>query len=231
VATQTEDSGLEDARQHLTALRDVEWLLALDDLWTSYISVGRQAPTGARADFPALVRLAGDMDRALEEAPRAAGLVASSLDAMDDDAVGSALDSLREAVPETATVLDWLSDSVEVTPRMTLIAACTWVTEETETERAILHEKTAILERGELPDPDMRPIFRCIGSLVGMGAGIAIAAAGTVSVLGAPAVIALGSAGYVYGIAETWKKTRCGEVVRGATDALARLRPGPAGPS
>lgn len=225
MAIQAGGPGLDDARQHLAALHDVEWLLALDELWTSSISAGHQEPSDAGPDFAGLGRLAGDIDEALSAMPDVALHVLKSLERMDDDATDYALGSLREAVPETASVVEWLhTNSAEGSAHMTLIAACTWVLQETEIERGILREKATLLQRKELPDPDIRPLFRCMGSLVGIGAGMALTAAGTVTVLGVPAVVALGGAAYVYGVGTVWEKAGCKTTMRGAAGVLAKLR-------
>ena len=212
--------------RHLTVLRDVEWLLALDELWTSYIAGKQQQPGDAPPNFAALRRLADDIDASVSRMPELAAQVATSLKALDDDAVNQGLGSLREDVPEAAPVVDWLfSEPGPDGPRTTLIRACGWVMQEAHAERGIIREKAALLERGQLPDPDIRPLFRCMGSLIGIGAGVALAAAGVVATLGVGATVALGSAAYIYGVAKVWEKDGCKETVRSATAAAGRLRP------
>lgn len=213
----------------LTCFRDVEWLLVLDDLWSSYLSLSNERAGDIKPDFEGLCRLAAEMDDVLARAPEITMQVGASLEPFDDEAVGQALALLREVEPSTEPVVDWLfDDDADATPRARLLAACEWVRQETEEERAILRDKAGRLEHHELPDPDLRPVFRCMWALVGIGAGVAIGAAGIVSVVGIPATVGLGVVAYGYGVSTTWKKSGCKETAHGIAQAVTGQQARPA---
>lgn len=201
------------ARQQLAALAHVTRLLSLDDLWTGYLEGAKKAP---REDvgFDGLRGLAADMEAALELAVGAVPDVRATLDRLTDDSVVGALGIVLEAAPSLTDLIGWIlrQGSSGTAPRQTLIGACDYIETEAGNELEILQGKARSLESRELPDPDLRPLFRCMGTLVGIGGVAALAAIGAVATIGVAPTIGLGVVAYGYSLSEAWDKSKCAEI-------------------
>ena len=201
------------ARQQLAALAHITRLLSLDDLWTGYLEGAKTVP---REDvgFEGLRGLAADMEGALGLAVGAVPDVRATLDRLTDDSVVGALGIVLGAAPSLADVIGWIlrQGSSGIAPRLTLIGACDYIEAEAGNELEILQGKARSLESRELPDPDLRPLFRCMGTLVGVGSVTALAAVGAVATVGVAPAIGLGVVAYAFSLSEAWEKSQCAEM-------------------
>lgn len=199
------------ATQALQPLAQIQRLLMLDDLWTAYLEDARSEQPIERVDFGSLIALAKEMELALRETPAAAGRVRELLEDLppeaDDGAIGMIGTSNERIAGALATVLS--RDLRGLDPRRAFIAACRFVEIETNDEIAHLIGKCEQLEQGNLPDPDLRINFRCISTLVGIGALWGLAAAGATTVVGAPIAIGAGVLGAGSDLIKKWKKSGC----------------------
>jgi hypothetical protein len=192
-------------------------LLALDEMWSVYLTAAQQSPV-AEVDFDGLSELSGFMLYGLgqleEAGPRAAELVTSQ----SGEALVAGLERLREQYGP-AELLDWLEDEVVAgtSLREIFLSAWNWILNNVVEERKILEAKREALAAGNLPDPDFRFRFKCFLVVAGIGAGTALAAAGTVATLGVLPVVGLGVLAVAGGTALAWKDTGCGGEVRPAT--------------
>jgi hypothetical protein len=201
----------------LSVLGEVRGLLALDDLWTASLEpAAGLPPASGEPDFEGLRGLAAGMDALLTRVPEIASEVRTNLEAQEDEHVSEALGEVREEAFDVAGLLDQLLS--EVAPRSirdVFIWACQNVEEEAGTERDILYGKVQKLEDRELPDPDLRPLFRCALTLVGLGSIVSLAAAGAVATLGVAPTVLLGVAGGGYELSKVWEKSGCTTRVAG----------------
>jgi hypothetical protein len=201
----------------LDACRLVVSLLALDETWSVYLTAAQQSQV-AEFDFFGLLELSGVMLHGLDElsqtGPRAADLVGSQ----SDEALIAGLQRLRDQYGP-AELFDWLIDQVAegTSLREIFLSAWNWILSNVHEEREILLAKREVLAADSLPDPDFRFRFKCFLVVAGIGAGIALAAAGTVATLGVGASVGLGVLAAAGGTAMAWKDTGCGGEVRPAT--------------
>lgn len=207
-----DDFFLDTSRRQLAAMAQVQQLLALDDMWTAYLQAAR-AEVLTDVPFEGLQGIAADMRLLLETLAPTAGEVRGALDRHSDEAINHLLVEVRESQPSAAGLLDWLlaGGFDGISPRETLMRACDELQAETPAEIEILASKADLLARGELPDPDLRLSFRCLSTLVGVGAFAALAAAGAVTVIGVIPAAALGVLGGAGGLADAWDRGKCSE--------------------
>jgi hypothetical protein len=198
----------------LQACERVVSLLALDETWSVYLTAAQQSRV-AEVDFVGLEELAGVMLNGLDElaqtGPRAADLVGSQ----SGEALVEGLQRLREHYGP-AELFDWLFDQMAAgnSLREIFLSAWDWILGNLDEERGILLTKREALTAGSLTDPDFRFRFKCFLVVAGIGAGTALAAAGTVATLGVGAVVGLGVLAAAGGTALAWKDTGCGGEVR-----------------
>jgi hypothetical protein len=183
----------------------------LDDLWTAYLEDARSEAPTERVDFDGLVVLAEEMELALRETPAAASQVSELLEDLPPEAGEGALAVIGASDERTAGALAAvLSEDLQgLDARRAFTAACRFIEMETDGEIAHLVGKRAQLEQGNLPDPDLRINFRCISTLVGIGALWGLAAAGATTVVGAPIAIGAGVLGAGSDLIKKWKKSGC----------------------
>jgi hypothetical protein len=195
----------------------------LDDLWTAYLEDARGDDPSERADFDGLIVLAKEMELALREAPAAARQVSELLEDLPPEANEEALAVIGASSERTAGALAAvLSDDLRgLDAGVAFMAACRFIERETDSEIAHLVGKRAQLERGDLPDPDLRINFRCISTLVGIGALWGLAAAGATTVVGAPIAIGAGVLGAGSDLIKKWKKSGCKRNVPEIVEAFA----------
>jgi hypothetical protein len=208
----SEQANLEEVTRGLIAVAQVQTLLALDDVWTSYLE---SRAGGGEPDFEGLINLAARIDTELTRAPQTANFVRISVERHSDELVSRWLARIHETEPQSDGVLDWLLNGVgERSVRQVLISACLYVERHVVEERKNLSGKVQLLRASKLPDPDLSPAFRCAWTVVGVGAITTLAAAGAVPVVGVGAAVGLGALGGVYGLSTVWKKSGCAEVWR-----------------
>jgi hypothetical protein len=201
----------------LQACEYVVVLLALDEMWSVYLTAAQESRV-AEVDFSGLLglseRMLDGLGELVETGHRAAELVGSQ----SNDALIAGLQRLRDQYGP-AELFDWLFQEVaEGTPlREVFLSAWNWTLGNVDDEREILLNKREALSKGSLPDPDLRFRFRCFVVIAGIGAGTALAAAGVVATLGVGAVVGLGVVAAAGGIAGAWKGN-CGGEVRPAVD-------------
>jgi hypothetical protein len=177
-----------------------------------------QQSRAAEGDFTGLLELSDRMYTGLGEltdiGPRAADLVSSQ----SDEALIAGLQRLRDQYGP-AELFDWLLEQVAggTSLREVFLSAWNWILGNVDDEREILLTKRQTLMADSLPDPDFRFRFKCFLVVAGIGAGTALAAAGTVATLGVGAVVGLGVLAVAGGTALAWKDTGCGGEVRPAT--------------
>jgi hypothetical protein len=214
--TRSQLGAVAEATRAIAPLAQVQRLLMLDDLWTAYLEDARSEEPTERADFEGLVVLADEMEMVLRSMPLAAAQVAELLEGTSADASEAALELIAANDSQTAeAIAGTLSEDLQdLDPRQAFIAACKFIEAETDSEIDHLNGKRSQLEQGELPDPDLRLNYRCISTLAGIGALWGLAAAGAVTVVGAPIAIGVGVVGTATSLVEKWKKGGCKSNVR-----------------
>jgi hypothetical protein len=171
--------GLADAFPSVEAVLAIEELLLLDDLWTSALEdLSSEDPAEVQGQGENFGQLVERMDRALAELPQRLGPLEAILNAADDEDIARALTQIAEVGEIDRVLLEEVAFAGEIAepgPRGAAILACQFLQQEVETERDLLARKYAILVEGRVPDPDLRPIFRCALYLAKIGAGAAAA--------------------------------------------------------
>jgi hypothetical protein len=207
--------GLVEATHLITAIGFTERLLILDDIWTAAILDARSR-TNAEADIEGLIALAGEISEALGEAPATAKRVRESLEQVEQVGRDQVLALIYQSNPQIGAAISALLDDhfPNLPPQDTFIAACRFVEAATGAEQEHMYEKRGPLEAGAISDPDLRPPYRCGITLIKVGAIWGLAAAGAVSVLGAPIVIGAGVLAAGVDVAEKWDKSGCPETIR-----------------
>lgn len=216
-------STVAQATRALAPLAQIQRLLMLDDLWTAYLDDARSEEPTERVDFEGLVALAEEMELALRDTPTAAAQVIELLEDVPQGAGEKALRLIGESDEHAAGALaEVLSEDLHgLDARHAFTAACRFIEAETDSEIEHLNGKRSQLEHGELPDPDLRVNFRCISTLVGIGALWGLAAAGATTVVGAPIAIGAGVLGAGSSLVEKWKKSGCRANARDGLQAFA----------
>lgn len=188
----------------IRALADAERLLVLDDLWTSALE-------GMDPDDPIAIERQqeafGHLVAALDETPSGFPIhlkeLEGVLNSVSDEAVEEALNEVLEGDATQSLAMVFGDEITEVGPRGAGIFACQFLLEETAQERSILAAKYERLAVGELPDPDLRPIYRCALYLAKLGAA-------AVAVIGSHGLVLAMHIGKAVGTGiRGWKKARC----------------------
>lgn len=204
-------------RDQVVALSHITRLLSLDDAWTAYLTAAQQLSPERRdrdVGFDGLQDLAAEMRSALGDTVESVPRVRDALERLPDGAVEQAMELFAETGADAANLIDWvLAESGATGPRLMLIDACGELLFEAGFEMDILRDKSELLAAHQLPDPDLRPLFRCLGTLVGVGAVAAMGAAGIVTVIGIVPTIFIGGAGFGYGFAKDWKDSKCRDLL------------------
>jgi hypothetical protein len=201
---------LSDTVNLIVAGSNISQLLALDDLWSGYL--GAQTTLTPSA-LGGLLRLVDELDRGISLSAEAASSVWDALNRQSEESITSAL-SIVLVGRGGMSVFDGLleSEDEDDSIRQLLMSACEFIQREVEVERSILTVKSEQLRKGNLPDPDLRPLFRCILSLVGIAAGASLAAAGTVGTLGVLPAAGLGLLAMVGSSVLSWEQSGCSRV-------------------
>jgi hypothetical protein len=153
----------------LEASERVVRLLALDEMWSVYLTAAQQSWI-AEVDFAGLSELSGRMLDGpyglAETGPRAAELVSSQ----SDQALIAGLQRLRDQYG-SAELFDWLLDQAVAgnSLREVFLSAWNWILSNLDDERGILQNKRVILDAASLPDPDFRFRFKCFLVVAGIG--------------------------------------------------------------
>jgi hypothetical protein len=204
-------------RDQVAALSHITRLLSLDDVWSAYLTAAQKVSPERRdrdVGFDALRDLAADMRSALGDTVESVPRVRDALERLPDGPVEQALGLIAETDPATADLINWvLAEPGEETPRAMLINTCGELLFEAGPEMDILQGKSELLAAHQLPDPDLRPLFRCLGTVVGVGAVAAMGAAGIVTVVGIVPTIFIGGAGFAYGFGKDWKDSKCRDLL------------------
>lgn len=217
-APQLEPLMLIETANQLFAGSAITRLFALDELWSQYLSTQGAADA---PDIEGLLDLAGRLGQGIVDAGGAAQQVQRTLERQSEASVREGLNSVRQVLTQQG-VSDWPFDdeSTDDNVREILMSACTYIRVENDTERSHLAGKIELLRAGSLPDPDLRPVFRCVLSLVGIAAGSTLAAAGAVATLGALPAVAIGVLAVAGSGALAWEQTGCtGRRVKSAVAA------------
>jgi hypothetical protein len=201
----------------LQACERVVDLLALDEMWSVYLTAAQESRV-AEVDFSGLLGLSERMLHGLGELVETGPRVVELVSSQSNEALVAGLQRLRDQCGP-AELFDWLLEEVaEGTPLLQVfLSAWNWILGNVDDEREILLNKRKALSAGSLPNPDFRFRFKCFLVVAGIGAGTAIAAAGVVSTLGVGAVVGLGVVTAAGGIAAAWTDN-CGGEVRPAVD-------------
>jgi hypothetical protein len=200
----------------LQASERVVSLLALDEMWSVYLTAAQESQV-AEVDFSGLLglseRMLDGLDELVETGPGAAYFVNSQ----SDEALVAGLQKLKDQYGP-AELFDWLlgDEFAGTSLREVFLSAWNWIRDNADDESGILRSKREILSTGNLCDPDFRLRFKCILVVAGLGAATALAAAGVVATLGVGAVVGLGVVATAGGTALAWKDSGCGGEVRPA---------------
>jgi hypothetical protein len=180
-------------------------VLALDDVWTRHLSAPRSDESGD-PEFDSLIELADRLDAALAALPEALESVRPVLEVVDEPLIHTFVEVIANDDPRARAALERLrADQPGELWRETLDGACQVIQDATAEEREILQGKRRLAESGELPDPDLRPGFRCGLSLV----GVAAAATATILSGGAAGVVPLTLTGQATTLVVAWNGTGC----------------------
>ncbi len=199
----------------LLRLRSILSLLEFDDLWTNYLDAANDGRI-ADPDFDTLDRLALRMDNGIQEVAEAVKALQGRFSVVHDDALSAGLNVLLEAEAMDPEFNDWLRSQPEGLEELFRTAAVRVGAEAGEEVRT-LYGKRGRLKARELPDSDLRPMFRCALTIVGIGATATLAAAGAVATFGAgaagiAAAAGLGASAGGWELSKAWSKSGCPEV-------------------
>lgn len=211
------------ATRAIPPLAQIQRLLMLDDFWTASLEDARSGDPTQDVDHEDLVALAKEMELALRDMPSAAAQVIELLDESPPEFDAHALQAIASSDERVADALGTIlsEDLGGLDARRAFTAACRFVQAETDSEIEHLAGKRIQLEQGELPDPDLRINFRCIATLVGIGALCALAAAGATTVIGTPIAIGLGVLGAGALLVEKWEDSGCKSKAQDGLQAFA----------
>jgi hypothetical protein len=198
----------------LDACESATNLLALDEMWTVYLTAARESRL-AEVDFSGLLGLSERMLDGLGELVETGPRVADFVRSQSDEALIEGLQKLSDQYGR-AELFDWLlGDEFEgISLQQFFLSAWDWIRNNVNDERYILRGKREILSTGILCDPDFRLNFKCILIVAGIEAGAALTAAGVVATLGIGATVGLGVVAAAGGTALAWKDSGCGGEVR-----------------
>jgi hypothetical protein len=160
-------------------------------------------------DFDGLLNIAAQMTEGIEQATTAAGEIRTIITPIPDQAIRIGLDSIHETMSGLAAIT-WLLQQEDLNDLA--VESCEQIAAEAPVEQQVLQQKRVALTNGERPDPDLRPIFKCLLTVTGLAAGGVIAGAGSVATLGIPLATGLGALAYTGGLAAIWDQTRCGDL-------------------
>jgi hypothetical protein len=186
-------------------------LLALDEIWTEYLTAAQESRVND-VDFAGLIELSALMLDDLVELEQIGPGVRNLLGSQYDETVYQGLLRLREQYGP-AEIFDWLLGDAFAgsSPRDGFLSAWNDVLDEISDEKTILSAKRETLSSGDLCDPDLRFRFRCLLVVAGMGAGAVISGAGVVATLGLAATVGLGALAVAGSAALVWKDSGCGK--------------------
>jgi hypothetical protein len=168
--------GLAGAFAGVDAIVASEEILLLDDLWTSALDdLEADDPAGVQSQAEDFGQLVERMDHALAELPERLQKLEGILNEVSDDEVSDTLSKIvgDNEIDQDALAKVFGADITEIGPRGAAILACQFLQEEVGRERGILASKYSVLVSGAVPDPDLRPIFRCALYLAKLGASAA----------------------------------------------------------
>jgi hypothetical protein len=197
---------LKHQRDGVNAVQDIGRLLALDDLWTSYLDhAGRDDIARDLSDLEALV---DDMNRGLAVARDHARVAGDELEKARDEEVTRALDSLlRDQADDWAGLHErFIQGLVQVGVRRSLVVACRYVYLASEEETGFLNAKLARLRRGEFEPGDFSHRTNCLLDLAGVACG-----AGACVVTFPAGCLALAAG--VFRFVRSWDNEGCGDTL------------------
>jgi len=208
--------GLAGAFAGVDAIVASEEILLLDDLWTSALDdLEADDPAGVQSQAEDFGQLVERMDHALAELPERLQKLEGILSGVSDNEVSDALSKIvgGNEIDQDALAKVFGADITEIGSRGAAILACQFLQEEVGRERDILASKYRVLASGVVPDPDLRPIFRCALYLAKLGASAAavIGSHGLVLAYHVGKVVTTGLMG--------WRRSQCiatwNEITRG----------------
>jgi hypothetical protein len=196
-------------------------LSLLDEQWSAYLEAAHDQRLGEEPDFPGLLELADQINDALGEVAEAAANLRAILEQLEDSDSQQVIGLISEWDPAAADAMDEVLRDLEVDrPEEAFIAACRFL-EDPSAEREVLSAKRGQLLAEALPDPDLSPKYECMLAVAELGCIYALAAAGAVSVFGAPIAIGLGEVGGAIHLRSKWKKSGCKKAWKQERDAFA----------
>jgi hypothetical protein len=197
----------------LRACDRVVSLLALDEMWTEYLTAAQESRIDT-IDFTGLIQLSELMIDGLHEIQQIGPSVVDLLASQYDETVSEGLQRLREQYGP-AELFNWLNGDALLGGPSRKIFTSAWIDilQEISEEESILQIKRAALLSHDLCDPDLRFRFRCLLVLAGMGAGAVISGAGVVATLGLGATVGLGALAVAGSAALVWNDSGCGNEV------------------
>ncbi|MFI5035000.1 MAG: hypothetical protein ACHQFZ_02205 [Acidimicrobiales bacterium] len=165
---------LADATSALVDHSTISRLLVLDELWSTHLNPSNEL---RGTDVDGLLALAEEMGRGIDEIPESASRIERLLDRMSVDDVERVRNLMREGLEEQEGIDDWpfgpeLSD---LSTRDVMIAACTYLREESGAEYGKLRAKIETIQNGGTPGPDLSQPYKCILKIVKAAAGFVVA--------------------------------------------------------
>jgi hypothetical protein len=188
------------------AMASVDRLLLLDDLWTSSLSeLDPSAPASVQGMSDDFKDLVGAMDGSLWELGDRLPKFQDVLQSAEASEVDQALREILRPRPDAASAYEKMfeADITEVGVYGAGNLACQYIVRELDAERTTLAAKLVQIEKGEVPDPDLRPPFRCALFLA------KLVAAGVVVIGSHGLALAAGIFDGVDRAVSEWNKSRC----------------------
>ncbi len=186
--------------------------MTLDDLWSAYLDPDFD---GGDADFNGLIELGSFMRQGINEMSDVAYRLKIFLRDRTDENVATALQDQGVSLDLVSDFPKFGTEDPELPAqsfREDLIAACDYVLNTIEGEIDQLDGKIDQLGSDIFPDPDMRPLFKCAVTLMGVGLGVALIIFAPPVGVHAAIAAAVGSAQQAGGLVGKWKSSRCREV-------------------
>lgn len=199
-------------RDGVDAVQGIDRLLALDDLWTSYLDdAGRDDIVRDLSDLEALV---ADMNTGLAGARDDVRIAGKQLEKASDEQVTRAIGKLLQDQANDRSGLRerFIDDLAELGVRRSLLVACRYVDWAAEKEMGFLNDKLELLREGKFEPGDIGPRMRCMLELAG------IACCAVPCILATPACAGLAGAAILY--ASAWDSSGCKATLAEAVEYL-----------
>lgn len=189
----------------------LQYLISLDDLWTSELESASERGKLASDDIEMLSSLVGQMRTGLEYVPRRTEDLSMMLEELDNKSVEAALSRIVDNSSEEGLDLRRPLKSIPGHDlRDAAISACVYIGKMSGPESELLEKKLGtIREAGYVPPGDFRLPFRCAALLALVGAG----AVASIGLGGAPVFIGMAVASQVGLGGFGWVGAKCPSVL------------------